>query len=110
MLFRSSTEYLANVTVWTADILIARIQEWAALYGEPPASNDWNSWQARVALGDEARARRFENDDHWPWFTTVVQRFGSWNAAIRQAGFEPRAPHGGDGNQEHRRDGWLAAA
>jgi hypothetical protein len=64
---------------------------------------DWNPWQARDRLGDEARARRFESG-HWPWYTSVVIRFGSWNAGIRAAGFTPRANHGGGGNIYRRRD------
>jgi hypothetical protein len=33
----------------------------------------------------------------------VIGEFGSWNAAIAAAGFEPRAAHGGGGNQLRRR-------
>lgn len=96
---------------WTAELLIARIQEWARIYGEPPAMPDWGSWTARNQLRDEARAQRFEDaDGHWPWFTVVVRRFGSWSEGLRAAGFEPRAPHGGGGNQRRRRDARTSAA
>jgi hypothetical protein len=91
-------------TKWTREVLIDRIHEWTALYGEPPAMADWSPWQAR-ALGDEARARRFEIDDRWPWFTYVVRAFGSWNGAIEAAGFTPRAARGGGTNQSRRRTG-----
>ena len=76
-------------TLWTEAILIERIQEWASLYGQPPRMSDWNPHKAR-AEGDDWRAERFLGDDRWPWFTSVVRRFGSWNAGIRAAGFEPR--------------------
>lgn len=92
--------------VWTPELIIARIREWADLHGEAPAIPDWSPTHARVTLGDEARARRFEDaDGHWPWFTIVFNRFGTWNEAMCQAGFEPRSPHGGDGNQYRHR--WM---
>lgn len=81
-----------------------RIREWATRYGEPPARSDWNPWQARWALGDEQRARRFERDkNHWPYFTDVVRYFGSWNAGIAAAGFAVRAVGGTAENQKRRR-------
>lgn len=95
-------EWRAKITVWTREIIVGRIQEWALLYGEPPAMPDWNPIKARE-MRDEWRAQRFEADDRWPWFMTVVKRFGSWNAAVAAAGFEPRVHHGGGGNQWRRR-------
>jgi hypothetical protein len=75
----------------------AKFREWAELYGGPPAGPDWDPWRARN-LHDEARARRFEVGD-WPCTSSVYEVFGSWGAAMIAAGFEPRAPHGGAGNQ-----------
>lgn len=80
---------------------IARIQEWARLHGEPPASADWNPTQSRH-MHDEARAERFK-EGGWPWATNIIATFGTWNAAIRAAGFEPRASGGGNGNVGRRR-------
>jgi hypothetical protein len=94
-------------TVWTREILIDRMREWAELYGEPPAIPDWNPWDAR-AMGDEARARRFETSDRWPTYMTVIRAFGSWNGGIVAAGFTPRAAHGGDGNVRRRRSRTVA--
>lgn len=88
--------------VWTSEILIERIREWARIYGEPPATRDWSASGARQ-VHDEERARRYEDDPSWPAFKTVVYHFGSWNAAIEAAGFTPRAPHGGGGNERRRR-------
>jgi hypothetical protein len=85
--------------LWTRELIIARIREWAALHGEPPAVPDWNPPAARLAH-DEARAQRFEAaGGHWPWTSDVIERFGTWNTAISAARYEPRAPHGGSGNQ-----------
>lgn len=90
--------------IWPRELILARIREWADLHGEPPAMTDWNPTRARDGFHDEARARRFEDaGGHWPWFSIVVRRFGSWNAAIAAAGFTGRAPHGGAGNSCRRR-------
>lgn len=102
--YQHTEEYSLSKQLWPREVLLARIREWAQLYGEPPAIPDWSPTSARI-IGDEARARRFElADGHWPWFTLVVRRFGSWNAALTEAGFEPRVPHGGNGNMGRRRD------
>ena len=96
-------EYQERLQKWPARRIIAAIQDWAAIYGEPPAVKDWSPTGARY-LHDEKRAHRFESESpRWPWFTLVVNRFGTWNAAIKAAGFEPRAAHGGDGNTSRRR-------
>jgi hypothetical protein len=89
--------------VWTREKIIAAIHDWAAEYGESPAIADWMPCAAR-ADGDEARARRFEDaNGRYPVHMVVIGEFGSWNAAIAAAGFEPRAAHGGGGNQLRRR-------
>lgn len=87
---------------WTADRIIERIQAWNTIYGEPPAIPDWNTWAARHGLHDEARALRFEAG-HWPAVNTVIRMFGTWNTAIQTAGFQPRATHGGGGNELRHR-------
>lgn len=88
---------------WASEALTAAIREWVSEYGEPPAISDWSPIAAR-SLNDEARARRFEDaGGRWPWFTLVVRRFGSWNAGIRAAGFEPRVSGGGGGNGARHR-------
>ena len=95
-----------QATVWTRDRIIGAIRWWNDVYGEPPATPDWNSTQARDFLGDTERAQRFTRlhaDGRIPWHTTVVLAFGSWNAAIEAAGFVPRQPNGGGGNQQRRR-------
>jgi hypothetical protein len=95
--------------IWTAEKIIERIQAWATVYGEPPAMPDWNPWDARHRLRDEARAERFEAGS-WPTFRSVVERFGTWNAGITAAGFAPRAAHGGGGNELRHRDHRSKAA
>jgi len=90
--------------VWTREAILMAIRDWALEYGEPPSMPDWDPWRARHRLGDDGRARRFEAaDGRWPNFTVPVLEFGSWNAAIAAAGFEPRARGGGGGNNARRR-------
>ena len=82
-----------NPTPWTREAVILAMQQWARQYHAPPAQADWNPYRARVRLRDEERARRFERgraEGAWPSFSTAVRIFGSWNAALRAAGFEPR--------------------
>lgn len=100
---------VAHRTVFDRDTLLARIREWNAIYGEPPAVPDWSPRHAR-ANNDVARAERFIHAaGHWPYFTTVVRVFGSWNEGLVAAGFEPRAIGGGGGNQLRRRSARAAA-
>lgn len=88
---------------WTRDLVTLRIQEWAGVYGEPPSVNDWDPTVAS-RLGDPERADRFRSaGGHWPSRNAVYRVFGSWNAAVRAAGFEPRAAGGGLGNTRRRR-------
>lgn len=82
----------AEREIWTRDQIIARMHEWAAEHGEQPAMTDWNPFKAR-SMNDPERAERFEAaDGHWPWMASVVEKFGSWNAAIEAAGFGARDP------------------
>lgn len=72
---------------WTRQRVIDAISRWNDLYGKPPNATDWNPAQAR-RLGHDERAARFD-EGLWPYVTTVLSRFDSWNAAIRAAGLEP---------------------
>jgi hypothetical protein len=69
------------------DVLDA-IREWARRYGEPPATSDWSPARARSA-GQQWRAERYLAGD-WPSVSTVIRRFGTFGAAVRAAGLEPR--------------------
>lgn len=97
------------VKTWTREAIIAAIRSFAAEFGEPPATPDWNPTQARI-LHNEARAGRAEERaGEWPHAWTVRREFGSWAAGLRAAGFTPRAPHGGAGNSSRRRSVRAAA-
>jgi Homing endonuclease associated repeat len=87
----------ANKKVWTPDRLIGKMQEWAGRYGEPPSSTDWTVTVQR-RRGNQRGLRRLQESE-WPHAGTVVKAFGSWNAGIAAAGYRPRAPNGGSGNE-----------
>lgn len=66
---------------WTRDEIVHAIFEWHYAHGRLPLANDWN----RSSTEHPSRAQ-------------VVNRFGSWGAAIVAAGYKPiRAHRGLDG-------------
>jgi hypothetical protein len=79
---------------YSNDLIIARIHQWAALYGAPPTKTDLDGPKLR-RLADRAaqkaaaaleRVTRFEVGD-WPAETTIRDRFGTVNAALELAGY-----------------------
>lgn len=81
----------AASAVWICDLIVARIREYADRYGRPPRAMDWNPALARQHGFDDA-SDRFYTDGCWPSYLTVRDYFGSFNAAIAAAGYEPRPP------------------
>src|SRR3954470_20404731 len=73
---------------WTRETIIEKIREWAARYGEPPCSADWNPSLARWRA-QEWRIERYR-EGVWPSTNAVKRPFGgSFDAAVRAAGLEP---------------------
>lgn len=56
------------------EFIIGKILQWSVDHGEPPKVNDW-----RHVRGTE-----------WPSYLTVIRAFGSWDAGIEAAGYQPR--------------------
>lgn len=79
-----------STKVWTEETVIAAIRRWEDLYGEPPGAHDWNIAISR-RRGRTVAIERYLSG-HWPPTTSVRTVFGSWNAAIAAAGFEPLRP------------------
>ena len=76
---------------WTRGLIIEKILEWEARYGEPPGSADWNPSLARWRA-QEWRAERYR-DGVWPSTNAAKRQFGgSFDAAVRAAGLEPHRP------------------
>lgn len=91
-------------TKWSRESIADAIREFARRYKRPPAATDFNPAQAR-AFGHDGRADRFEEDGCYPSSNIVRRHFGTWNAAVEAAGFEPRGAGGA-----HLTDAERAAA
>jgi hypothetical protein len=89
--------YTKRRVKWTRPEILAKIKEWVERYGEIPAATDWHPGDcnrcARISAARSqawlARAERFREGEY-PWPQTVIKNFGTWSAAIREAGFIPR--------------------
>src|ERR671915_600703 len=69
-----------RVTRWTRELIIEKIREWDARYGEPPRSADWNPSLARWRA-QEWRTERYR-DGVWPSTNAAKRPFGgSFDAA-----------------------------
>lgn len=78
----------ARNTIWTAEAIVQTIQAWVRENGVPPVAADWNPNHA-INKDHPEKAEKFFEDNAWPHTSTVQDVFGSWNAAIDAAGFEP---------------------
>jgi hypothetical protein len=84
-------------SVVTREKAIERIRRWADFFGEPPCAADWNPsvarWRAQEWRIERYRAGDPETGEPWPSLNAVKRRFGgSWDAAVRAAGLQPRRP------------------
>jgi len=80
-----------RVARWSCEAIIEKIVDWNGRYGEPPCSADWNPSLARWRA-QEWRAERYY-EGAWPSTNAVKRAFGgSFDAAIRAAGFAPARP------------------
>ena len=92
--------------VWTESRIIDAIRAWHAMFGEPPSAYMWDCAPDAQPSPSNDRARpwgelhpergeyvtRARVDGTIPYATSVMDRFGSWNAAILAAGFQPVSP------------------
>ena len=89
--------------------------EWFDNYGEVPGAADWlfryPSMQARTAPDRRAELAKRHEDRKWPVVSGILQFYGSWNEAVRQAGFEPmRSGHQRDPERHKANVGKAYAA
>lgn len=67
--------------------------EWFDRYGEVPGAADWlypyPSMAKRTAPSRRVVLDKRHKDRKWPVVSGILQFYGSWNEAVRQAGFEP---------------------
>jgi hypothetical protein len=69
--------------VWTGAEIVTALRAWTAETGAPPSTSEWDS-------GERAAPSSRRQRDRWPSVHLVRSRFGSWEAALRAAGFRPR--------------------
>lgn len=82
--------------------VIASIQEWAELFGDPPSASDWNRSLA-IAQNAAWRVTRYEDTGRpWPSAACVQYLYGTWNNAIKAAGYQPLTPGQRRGPETHR--------
>lgn len=65
-----------RVPKWTRERIVSALQAWALEHGRPPSGTDWRV----TGLWEH------------PSTGTVLLKFGTWNAAMVAAGFQPRRP------------------
>jgi hypothetical protein len=68
---------------WTGAEIVAALRAWIAETGAPPTTSEWDS-------GERAAAKWQRERDRWPSAQLVRSRFGSWDAALRAAGYRGR--------------------
>ena len=73
---------------YTREDIVARMQHWTRLHGQPPTIRDWDPSRAQRS-GQGWRAERFAAGD-WPSVGMVRRQFGTFNAAVQAAGLPPR--------------------
>lgn len=76
----SATRKIRRPQRWTKRQIIGHIRAWVKQHGELPKYADWNKPDGRGI----------------PSAASVVRRFGSWDAGMAAAGFEPRGVGGCD--------------
>lgn len=85
-----SQEKQRQERLWTRERVILAIQNWARMYGSPPAATQWRrSGKAHPSIGAV-------------YGKTGV--FSSWNEAIAAAGFTPRHSNPGPGKSSWTND------
>ena len=84
---RSTRALFKNVT---RPEIVSLIREWFKTNGEPPRVIDWDPSLA-IRVGRPELAERFYDEGCWPLAATVVGMYGTFTAAVIDAGFYPRA-------------------
>ena len=67
---------------WSKEQVLKALQEWADENGRAPRAEDWSELSQRTG----AVGRWEPESPRWPCPTTVRRYFGSWSAALEQAG------------------------
>jgi hypothetical protein len=69
---------------WTPAEIVEALRARTAETGRPPTTSEWDS-------GERAAPKWRRERDRWPTAQLVRSRFGSWDAALRAAGYRARS-------------------
>lgn len=72
---------------WTPNRVVAAMQVFEEIYGRRPTYTDFNPTRDQTEAYERNRS-----DGCWPSGATVNRHWGSWNNAIKAAGYEPAVP------------------
>jgi transposase len=70
---------------WTRESIITAIKAWQRRFGRPPRASEWRTRTKIRELG-------IRQPLEWPLTSTVQDVFGSWNAALEEAGVKTLKP------------------
>ncbi|HWK29095.1 MAG TPA: helix-turn-helix domain-containing protein [Solirubrobacter sp.] len=73
---------------WSPPTILDALCEWHELTGRPPRRQDWSG--ERPAQASDAQRRWMREHPRWPSSSCVARHFGSWSAALEQAGLDAR--------------------
>jgi hypothetical protein len=68
---------------WTQTEIAEALRAWTAETGAPPTTSEWESGERAAPMWRRER-------DRWPSAQLVRSRFGSWDVALRAAGYRAR--------------------
>jgi hypothetical protein len=70
---------------WSPALVLQAMREWARTNGRAPRAEDWST-PPRLPPASRAARHWLAESSPWPCPTTVRRYFGSWSAALEQAG------------------------
>jgi hypothetical protein len=73
---------------WSKATILNALRDWAAETGTPPKRQDWSG--EHPARASEGQRRWMREHPRWPSSSCVARHFGSWSAALEQAGLDAR--------------------
>lgn len=74
---------------WTDEAILRALRDWAAEMGAPPRRQDWSG--ERPGAASSAQRKWMREHPYWPSSSCVAAHFGSWSAALQDAGLPVRS-------------------
>jgi hypothetical protein len=74
--------------LWSAEAILDALRRWTLEHGEPPRRRDWSGEHPAGAGAGQRRWMR--EHPRWPSASCVARHFGTWGAALEEAGLPAR--------------------